>query len=101
MANLYVAEFSTMGKGNDGFEMQAPIAPPIASQTKSFTTSTAVDTAFTDETTLVMILADAACNVEFGAAPTATSASMALPGEVPMFFSVPRKSGLKVAAVTR
>lgn len=98
---MWVVEYGTMALGNDGHEMQAPKAPPIAVQSVTFTTSTATTNALNDETTLVMLLTTAAANVKFAGTPTATATTEPIPGEVPMYFGVPRKSGLKVAAVTR
>lgn len=100
MATLFISEFEEMGVGVDGREMQAPVAPPIATQTVTFTTSTASN-AFNARTRLVMVLSTAAAAVKFAGTPTAVATDIAIPGEVPMYFSVPPNSSLKIAAITR
>lgn len=102
MATLYVTEFKSMGRGANGLEMQAPLAYPTVSQSKAFTgTAGVIDNAVSDETTLLYIITDAAAFIKLGGSPTATSADIAVAGEVPIWLAVEPNSGLKVSAVTR
>lgn len=100
MAVLYITECESMGLDADGKEIQALTMPPIAEQAVTFGTTTA-SAAFNARTRVVMLLSTAAANISFGAAPTATASTTAIPGEVPLFFTVPAGASLKVAAVTR
>ncbi len=94
MATLLIAEFRSDQIGSPG-----PIAkvPPLAEQTITYTTSTA-SAAFNVGTAFVRIqtLADAAY-LEFGAAPTATTANtIHLAADAVEYFAV--TAGQKVAA---
>jgi len=100
MATLFITECESMGLDADGFEIQALKMPPIAEQAVSFSSSTA-SAAFNDRTRVVMLLSTAAANISFGASPTATASTTAIPGEVPLFFTIPAGASMKVAAVTR
>lgn len=97
MANLWVTEFDSMPV-QDG-RIGVPIFPkPIASQTKSFTTTTPVDTAADARTRFAAISADAAFHFNIGVGtPTATTANMRVPADTIIVMEY--REGEKVAAV--
>lgn len=95
MAKLYITEFSGVGY-EPGKATQAPIIPPLAEQTVTFTTSTASST-FNESTRLVRIVSDTECRIKFGSDPTATGSSMFMAAKAEAFFAVPGTS-MKVAA---
>jgi hypothetical protein len=95
MAKLYITEFSGVGQ-LPGATTQAPIVPPIAEQAVTFTTSTA-SSEFNTRTQLVRLVADAACRIEWGTAPTADANNMYMAAGAAEFFWI-SGNGLKVAA---
>jgi hypothetical protein len=94
MAKLYITEFAGTAY-QPGNATQAPLVPPIAEQAVTFTTTTA-SAAFNNATRLVRLVADAACRIEWGTAPTADANNMLMAANAPEFF-VLQGTGLKVA----
>lgn len=81
MAYLYITEYSSPNpKDRDGDVMLA-LEPAIAEQKVEFTTSTQ-SAAFNAATSVIRIIADADCHLEFGANPTATANNQLLPANV-------------------
>lgn len=100
MANtLYISEFA--GGPNAGTPSQVfPGQPSLADQAITFGASVASN-AFGPRTRLVMLIADTACSILFGAqgvTPVATTVNLRLPANVPVIFAV--FPGQKVAAIT-
>lgn len=71
------------------------IAPGLT-QNVAFTTATA-STAFNASTTIVRVVATAACYIRFGVAPTAVIGDLYLPVDKPEYFQV--TGGYKVSAL--
>jgi hypothetical protein len=69
-----------------------------STQLVSFTsTSTANTTAFASGTNTIRVVASTRCHLAFGASPTATTSSPALPANVPEYIVV--APGQKLAAI--
>lgn len=96
MATLWVTEFSGCAVVNNTLT-PAPRVPPTAEQKVTFTTTTA-SAAFNSNTTLVRVIADADCHIEWGTDPTATTDNMKLEGDNEFWGVVPPGGTLKVAA---
>jgi hypothetical protein len=94
MAKLYITEFSGVGY-EPGAATQAPKIPPIAEQAVTFTTSTQ-SAAFNASTTMVRLIADAACRIEWGTNPSADANNMMMAANAAEFF-VLQGTGLKLA----
>lgn len=97
MPDLYITEYRGVG-GLGNSPVPAPIVPPVAQQVVTFSTSTQ-STVFNEGAVLVMVLATAACHLEFGANPTATTARTKIPADTPMFFWLGGPN-LRVAAIS-
>ena len=103
MASLFIAEFSMFGTIKaptaSGWGDSAPIpaVPPVAEQkiTIGVTTQSA---AFNAATKMVRLHAEAACCVEFGADPIATTDNMRLAAGQTEYFGV--SPGQKLAVIT-
>lgn len=96
MANLYITEYSRIAGDADGHNVQVG-AEPGTDQVVSFTTTTQ-SAAFSTTTKMIRVYADAACHINFGASPTATTSNKKLAADAPEYFGV--IGGQKVAAVT-
>jgi|GEM_PF-4084175 len=98
MADLYVSEFvsaaSAIGTANPPVCPQ----PALAIQKIAIGGASVQSSAFNARTKAVMLVADGACHVLFGADPTATAASMLIPANVPIVFGV--ISGGKLAVIS-
>ena len=96
MAKIYITEHK-----NPTYLLGAPLPvlayPPIASQTVVNTGATTQSAAFNAETKIICIHTDSICSVEFGANPTATTASRRLAANSTEFFEV--VAGQKVAVI--
>lgn len=99
MATIYVTEFENLAVDQNGKVVLSGKCPPLNEQKKTFTTSTAIDTAFNNKTRFVRIYVDAAAHIAFGASPTATTSNMPIAADSPEYFGV--NAGQKVAAVTQ
>lgn len=97
MAILNVTQFQ------DGAYLGSAVnAAGVGSKTSenvSFTTTTQ-STAFKATTTMVRVVSDADCYIEFGTNPTAAAGSIYLPSGIVEYFGVPSGQSFKVAAVT-
>ena len=93
MATLYIAEFGGVITG------RPPMAnvPALVEQTVAIGAE-ADSAAFSAATTYVRLHADAICSVQFGAAPTATTATMRLAAGQTEYFAV--TAGHKVSVIT-
>lgn len=100
MSTLWITEFS--GAMLDGPIMTpVPIAPPVAEQTVTFTTST-LSAALNARTRLIRVIADAAFHLRIDgtATPTATTSHMKIPADTEQWIGVPAGAGtIKIAAI--
>ena len=99
MAVVYITEFSGTGTASQDLVPAAKL-PAIASQTVAIGAGSVQSVALQPGTTLVRINADAPCSIAFGAAPTATAASMRMSGGSTEYFVVDPSSALKIAVIT-
>ena len=96
MADLYIAEYRTLGTSSRGTP-QTPPNPPVAEQKLAIGAGSVQSSAFSDGTVLVRLHCDAVCSVAFGSNPTATSSNMRLAANQTEFFAV--EPGAKVAVI--
>jgi len=94
MATALVTEYKDLAEDSAGRVMQAGKEPAQTAQSVTYTTSTA-SSAFSGNTYLVRIIADADVHVSFGASPTATASSTRIPADTAEYFGV--VPGQKVA----
>jgi hypothetical protein len=96
MAKIYITEHT-----NPSYLLGAPLPvlayPPLVSQTVVNTGATTQSAAFNTDTKIICIHTDSICSVEFGANPTATTASRRLAANSTEFFQV--SQGHKVAVI--
>src|SRR5690349_20676372 len=95
MAKLTVTEYAATGQAAG--HPQAPQEPAITDQQVDFTSGVAPSSAFGSSTTLVRLYSDTACNIKFGANPTATTANQPLAANVETFRAV--RPGDKVSVI--
>jgi hypothetical protein len=101
MATLYVSEFVSQGTDPNGKMQSSAQQPPLQEQTVAIGVSSAQTTnAFTANTTLVRLHADAICSVAVGANPTASATKMRMAANQTEYFTVPNNSGFKAAVIT-
>lgn len=84
---------------------QAALVPALVQQTAITVGSTTQSSAFNSATRLVRIDCTASAYITFGTNPTATATGIALPANVPEYFSIaapatPGATTLKVAVLT-
>lgn len=96
MANLYISEYSSIGKSS-GNTIQAPFEPPLAEQKISFTASTQ-SAALNAQTRVIRVHPDADCHIAIGSNPTATASNRRMIADQTEFLSIPQGSSLKIAA---
>lgn len=98
MATVYVTEFPSASSGNG---MPVPACPPIAKQIVAITTAT-LSAAFSPNTRLIRVHADAICSVEVGGqvtgAATVTTASQRMAAGQTEYFGV--TPGDKLSVIT-
>lgn len=98
MANLFIQEYAELAEDVKGYKIQAGREPAITNQVVAFTTTTQ-SAAFNERTKFIRVVSDTLCYLEFGANPTATTATdMLVQANTVEFFGV--IPGQKVAAVT-
>lgn len=90
----YVTEFPLRVEGS----VQVAITPALADQQVTVSAASAQSAAFGANTSMVRISCDTTVSAVFGANPTATTANMRLPANVPEYFRV--QAGAKVAFIT-
>ena len=86
MATAYITEYNTFGV-QQGNVSSAAFEPAVADQTVSFTTATQ-SAAFNDDTKFIRLIADANCNLAFGANPTATASTQFVPANTEVWRGV-------------
>jgi hypothetical protein len=87
MSVLYVSEFANMASIGTRHLDVAPM-PPIAEQTVSIGVSSTQSSPFSSRTRVIRVCADAECSIKIGDNPTALTASMRIPANVPEYFAV-------------
>lgn len=96
MAKVYITEHP-FPRYHLGAPLPVLMHPPLASQTVVNTGATTQSAAFNADTKIICIHTDSICSVEFGANPTATTASRRLAANSTEFFEV--GAGHKVAVI--
>jgi hypothetical protein len=98
MATLYITEYAESG------HITGPVAvakePRIASQTLAIGGGSLASSAFGSATRLVRLHSDAICSIEFGTAPTATTAKSRMAANQTEYFAVPANKDYKVAVIS-
>lgn len=97
MSTLSVTQFK-VAPGHGG-TWQLANQPPVAVENVSFTGTAGTSAAVDGQVSIIRIVADAACHVSFGTAPTATSSDMYLPANVVEYFGIPIDTEYKVSAI--
>lgn len=98
MATLNVCQFREV-EDTRGQRVPLVSGSDVTSANVTFTTSTQ-SSAFAATTSVVRLVADAACYVKFAADPTAAAGDVYLPANSVEYFSVPPGLDYKVAVVT-
>lgn len=98
MATLYIAEFSDLQKSASSGPEQVAAAPPIVEQTVAIGGASAPCAAFSGNTRMIRVHADAICSIAFGKAPVASAANMRLAADQTEYFGV--NAGDKIAVIT-
>jgi hypothetical protein len=73
--------------------------PPYGAQDVTLGAESAQSAALKDSTSIVRLLADAACYIAIGADPTAAPGGLLLASGVPEYFACERGASLKIAGV--
>lgn len=98
MATCYISEYTLLGwVGVQPTQLiQAPAGPPVAEQHLSvgFNVQSA---AFSATTKFIRVVSDTACNLAFGADPTAVATAHLLPANAVVYYAV--APGSKVAVI--
>lgn len=97
MASLFVSEFAIGVSPFGSYQAQMLPQPALADQVVDIGMQSAQSDAFGSDTHVVLLVADTACHVQFGADPTAAGTTMLIPANVPIPFGV--APGHKVAAI--
>lgn len=100
MANVYISEYARLGRDSLNNATSSPEEPATVVDVIANPTTSQQSAAFNKTTTIVEIHADAAIHFEFGADPTAaTATSRRMAADVTRFFAVKAGSDLKVAVI--
>lgn len=98
MATATVTEYEKLAEDSRGHVMPVPMEPALASQSVTYTTSTAVSNAFNANTRYVYIQTnDTNAHVKFAATPTATANDRLLIAGDGAFFGVHPGISMKAA----
>ena len=76
MATVYIEEFTHVTQDGNGHVLQLEQHPPIATQTVTFTATSAQSATFNSATRLIQIRGDANFHYVIGDNPTATTSNM-------------------------
>jgi len=98
MATMIVTEYAEMATDKNGNVLPIAKEPAEASQTVTFTTSTATTNALSDKTYFVRIQTSIDAHVAFAASPTATASDARVTSSTASYFGVDPGVTLKVAA---
>ncbi len=94
MATCKISEYANLAKDAAGKTVMAAREPAIATQTVTYTSSTA-SAAFNAETEIIRVIADAKAHFVVGAAPSADADDPYVPADTVEYFGV--QSGDKIA----
>ncbi len=97
MAKVYITEHMSPKVAFGNSLPMAPM-PPLATQVVSITGTSQQSAVFDENTKFIGVHADAACSVEFGADPSATTNSRRLAANATEYFTV--TAGHKLAVIT-
>jgi hypothetical protein len=98
MPKLYITEYSKIGSDRVNRLVQTGENPPVASQTVSFSSSSAQSSPFNFKTSLIRVHTDSICSIEIGENPVATVNSLRMAANQTEYFSVP--NGYKIAVIS-
>lgn len=98
MAVLYITEYAEAGTSG-GMAIGVGSEPPITEQTVAIAVGSNQSNAFTKNTKLVRIHADAICSIAFGTNPTATATNRRLAANQTEYFDLKNSPGFKVAVI--
>lgn len=97
---LYISEYSHLARDAAGNVIAAGREPALAEQDVDISSPSAQSAALNDETRFVRVHADVACNILFGADPTATVDIKHLEANVTEFFGVQAGQSIKIAVIS-
>ena len=97
MATLYISEFRQLASIGTTVGQVFPQPPVTTDHVVAIGVSSAQSTAFSANTHVVLLCADAVCSFLFGDDPTALTTSMRLPANTHIAFAV--QPGQKVAVI--
>lgn len=100
MAVLFVTEFARQSRDAAGFPMVVADEPAVANQTVAIGGGSVQSNAFNALTKFVRIHTDAACSIELGTNPTATTSTRRLAANSTEYFGIPKGAGFKVAVIS-
>ena len=98
MAVLYISEYSFQRADYRGSIIPVGAEPAVTTQTVAIGGGSVASAAFQATTNFIRLHTDAICSVEFGTAPTATTASARMAAGQTEFFGV--MPGNKVAVIS-
>ena len=100
MSSLWITEYANLALDSRGNVIVGGEEPALTTQVVSFGASTA-SSAFQKATRYLTLYSDAACHIEFGTAPTATTSSKPLQANYPVPVGVKNSAGtLKLAVIS-
>lgn len=94
MATAKISEYKEMPIDVSGDTVRVASEPSIATQSVTFTTSTA-SAAFKEQTKFIRVICDAKAHFDVGASPSANADSPYFPVDIPEYFGV--RKGQKIA----
>lgn len=97
MGTLYITEFSQIERVA-GKTVQAPTEPPTAEQVVNYSASTQ-SAKLNFQTRIVRIHTDSPCHIAVGENPTATTNSRKMIADQTEYFSIPKNTKFKIAAI--
>lgn len=96
---FHITEFKKAGSADYGPAIQAPEEPPLKQQTVAIGAASTQSSVFHPETRLCRIHTTAACFIDVGENPTASSTKRRMPADATEFISIPAGKTFKLAVV--
>ncbi len=96
MATCKISEYANLSQDASGKPVPVAAEPAIATQTVTYTTSTA-SAAFNAQTRVIRIVADAKAHFVVAATPTADADDPYVAADASEYFGVARNQSLKIA----
>lgn len=101
MATLYITEYTEIGRDRQAASIQSGLEDGTrVNQTVAIGGSSVASNAFNANTRMVRLHTDAICSIDFGKAPTATTAKSRMAANTTEYFSIPLGASIKVAVIT-